>query len=139
MFGTFMTVIIIGYIGYYGYNIVHDLYFDKSGEVVTVTHIEEQEVDIKDEINSFIQFDADEENKDTDHKKMGDQATNIKDTEKSGSAFSQKSVIPHPNDTIIMAGGIRAEQLPELVNSLENTEEGSDFFVIKSAFSPTSH
>lgn len=30
MFGTFMTIIIIGYVGYYGYNIIHDLYFDKT-------------------------------------------------------------------------------------------------------------
>ena len=53
MFGTFMTVIIIGYIGYYGYNIIHDLYFDKSGEIVVADHVEEQEVDIKDELGSF--------------------------------------------------------------------------------------
>lgn len=35
-----------------------------------------------------------------------------------------------------MTGGIEADQLPNLVDSLENTEEGSDFFVIKSAFTP---
>ena len=69
MFGTFMTVIIIGYIGYYGYNIVHDLYFDKSGEVVAVAHVEEQEVDIKDELGSFTQYDADEDRKIADQKK----------------------------------------------------------------------
>ncbi len=86
MFGTFMTVIIIGYIGYYGYNIIHDLYFDKSGEIVVAAHVEEQEVDIKDELESFTRIEAD--------------------------------------------------QLPNLVDSLENTEEGSDFFVIKSAFTP---
>ena len=34
MFGMFMTIIIIGYVGYYGYNIIHDLYFDKIGEIV---------------------------------------------------------------------------------------------------------
>ena len=60
MFGTFMTIIIIGYIGYYGYNIVYDLYFDKSGEVVTTAAVDEQEVDIKDELGGFTQFNADE-------------------------------------------------------------------------------
>ncbi len=38
MFGTFMTIIIIGYVGYYGYNIIHDLYFDKTGEVSLKNH-----------------------------------------------------------------------------------------------------
>ena len=63
MFGTFMTIILIGYIGYYGYNIIHDLYFDKSGEVVAVASVDEQEVDIKDELGSFTQYDADEDRK----------------------------------------------------------------------------
>ena len=61
MFGTSMTIIIIGYIGYYGYNIVYDLYFDKSGEVVTTAAVDEQEVDIKDELGDFTQFNADED------------------------------------------------------------------------------
>lgn len=78
MFGTFMTVIIIGYIGYYGYNIVHDLYFDKSGEVVAVAHVEEQEVDIKDELGSFTQYDADEDRKIADQKKKEAQAADVK-------------------------------------------------------------
>lgn len=54
-----MTVIIIGYIGYYAYNIIHDLYFDKSGEVVATATVEETEVDIKDELGDFTQYDAD--------------------------------------------------------------------------------
>ena len=61
MFGTSMTIIIIGYIGYYGYNIVYDLYFNKSGEVVTTAAVDEQEVDIKDELGDFTQFNADED------------------------------------------------------------------------------
>ena len=56
MFGTSMTIIIIGYIGYYGYNIVYDLYFDKSGEVVTTAAVDEQEVDIKDELGDLTQL-----------------------------------------------------------------------------------
>ena len=138
MFGTFMTIIIIGYIGYYGYNIVHDLYFDKSGEVVAVAHVEEQEVDIKDELGSFTQYDADEDRKIADQKKKEAQAADVKAAEASWSAFSQKSVMPNPDAPVIMTGGIEADQLPNLVDSLENTEEGSDFFVIKSAFTPAS-
>lgn len=75
MFGTFMTVIIIGYIGYYGYNIIHDLYFDKSGEIVVAAHVEEQEVDIKDELESFTQYDADEDRKIAEQKKKKAKAT----------------------------------------------------------------
>ncbi len=109
MFGTFMTVIIIGYIGYYGYNIIHDLYFDKSG---------------------------DEDRKIAEQKKMQAKATEGKSADENGSAFSQKSAIPNPDEPATMTGGIEADQLPNLVDSLENTEEGSDFFVIKSAFTP---
>ena len=136
MFGTFMTVIIIGYIGYYGYNIIHDLYFDKSGEIVVAAHVEEQEVDIKDELESFTQYDADEDRKIAEQKKKKAKATEGKSTEENGSAFSQKSAIPNPDEPATMTGGIEADQLPNLVDSLENTEEGSDFFVIKSAFTP---
>ena len=69
MFRTFMTIIIIGYVGYYGYNIIHDLYFDKTGEVVATASVEEQEVDIKDELGSFTQFDADEDRKVAEQKR----------------------------------------------------------------------
>lgn len=137
MFGTFMTVIIIGYIGYYGYNIIHDLYFDKSGEIVVATHVEEQEVDIKDELESFTQYDADEDRKIAEQKKKKAKATEGTSAEEEGSAFAQKSAIPNPDAPATMTGGIEADQLPNLVDSLENTEEGSDFFVIKSAFTPT--
>lgn len=136
MFGTFMTVIIIGYIGYYGYNIIHDLYFDKSGEIVVADHVEEQEVDIKDELGSFTQYDANEDRKIAEQKKMQAKATEGKSAEENGSALFQKSAIPNPDEPATMTGGIEADQLPNLVDSLENTEEGSDFFVIKSAFTP---
>lgn len=136
MFGTFMTVIIIGYIGYYGYNIIHDLYFDKSGEIVVADHVEEQEVDIKDELGSFTQYDANEDRKIAEQKKKEAKATEGKSSDENGSAFSQKSAIPNPDTPATMTGGIEADQLPNLVDSLENTEEGSDFFVIKSAFTP---
>ena len=60
MFGMFMTIIIIGYAGYYGYNIIHDIYFDKTGEIVSTASIDEREVDIKDELGNFTLYDADE-------------------------------------------------------------------------------
>ena len=67
---------------------------------------------------------------------MQAKATEGTSAEEKGSAFAQKSAIPNPDAPATMTGGIEADQLPNLVNSLENTEEGSDFFVIKSAFTP---
>ena len=93
MFGTFMTIIIIGYVGYYGYNIIHDLYFDKTGEVVATASVEEQEVDIKDELGSFTQFDADEDRKVAEQKRKAKEAQEKAEKE-NGSAFSQKSSNP---------------------------------------------
>ena len=61
MFGMFMTIIIIGYVGYYGYNIIHDLYFDKTGEIVSTASIDEKEVDIKEELGNFTLYEADED------------------------------------------------------------------------------
>lgn len=136
MFGTFMTVIIIGYMGYYGYHFIHDLYFDKSEEVVIDAHVEEQEVDIKDELGSFTQYDADEDRKIAEQKKKEAKTAEEKTAEENGSSFSQKSAISNPDAPATMIGGIDADQLLILVDSLENTEEGSDFFVIKSAFTP---
>mgnify|MGYP003495205284 CR=1 FL=1 len=58
MFGTIMTVVLIVFAIYYGYNIIHDLYFDKASEVVEGERIEEKEVDIKDTLNDFKKYDA---------------------------------------------------------------------------------
>ncbi|GAA2988148.1 hypothetical protein HUK48_11210 [Prevotella corporis] len=131
MFGTFMTIIIIGYIGYYGYNIVYDLYFDKSGEVVTTAAVDEQEVDIKDELGGFTQFNADE---------------GISE-EKKPVSTSSSNVIPgkplRSNDdkgepTFAMSGGIKADNLSTLITSLENKEEGSNFDIVVKAMTPFS-
>lgn len=62
MFGTFMIIIFVIYAGWYGYNIIKDLYFDKSA-VVAEDAVEESEVDIGDELKDFTQYDANEEDK----------------------------------------------------------------------------
>lgn len=62
-FGIIMTIILVGYAAYYGYNIVKDLYFDKSGEVVEQEAVDEKEVDITDELRDFTKFDANEDEK----------------------------------------------------------------------------
>lgn len=135
MFGTSMTIIIIGYIGYYGYNIVYDLYFDKSGEVVTTAAVDEQEVDIKDELGDFTQFNADEDRGEEDksvltspsniiHGKTVEQATENTNNDEGETTFA-------------MSGGIKAETLSTLITSLENKEEGSDFDIVAKAMTPS--
>lgn len=139
MFGTFMTIIIIGYIGYYGYNTIHDLYFDKSGEVVAVASVDEQEVDIKDELGSFTQYDADEDRKIAEQKKKETKNTEDETAQLAGgSAFSQKETLSDLDIPATMTGGIEADQIQGLINSLEKTDESSDFFIVKSVMSPTS-
>ena len=136
MFGTFMTIIIIGYIGYYGYNIVYDLYFDKSGEVVTTAAVDEQEVDIKDELGDFTQFNADEDRSEEDKSvltspsnvtqgKTVEQATENSNNDEGGTTFA-------------MSGGIKADTLSTLITSLENKEEGSNFDIVVKAMTPSS-
>ena len=135
MFGTSMTIIIIGYIGYYGYNIVYDLYFDKSGEVVTTAAVDEQEVDIKDELGDLTQFNADEDRGEEDKSvltspsniiqgKTVEQATENTNNDEGGTTFA-------------MSGGIKAEPLSTLITSLENKEEGSDFDIVAKAMTPS--
>ena len=135
MFGTFMTIIIIGYIGYYGYNIIHDLYFDKTGEVVTTASVEEQEVDIKDELGSFTQFDADEDRKIEEQKRKAREEQDKAEKE-SGSAFSQKSALHTDDSPATMAGGIEAEDVSTLLDSLEKKGPDSEFEIVARALSP---
>ena len=136
MFGTSMTIIIIGYIAYYGYNIVYDLYFDKSGEVVTTAAVDEQEVDIKDELGDFTQFNADEDRSEEDKSvltspsnviqgKTVEQATENTNNDEGGTTFA-------------MSGGIKADTLSTLITSLENKEEGSNFDIVVKAMTPSS-
>lgn len=60
-FGIAMTIILVIYVGYYGFNIIKDLFFDKSKEVVAEVTVEEKEVDIGDELKDFTMYDANEE------------------------------------------------------------------------------
>lgn len=51
MFSIFLTVIIIGYVLYYGYLVISDLFLKKG--TVTVTKTEEMDIDISDEVGQF--------------------------------------------------------------------------------------
>ncbi|MCM1337410.1 MAG: hypothetical protein NC187_07650 [Candidatus Amulumruptor caecigallinarius] len=51
MFSTFLTFIIIGYVLYYAYLIVNDLYLKK--EPTVATRAEEEDVDISQEVSQF--------------------------------------------------------------------------------------
>ena len=135
MFGTSMTIIIIGYIGYYGYNIVYDLYFDKSGEVVTTAAVDEQEVDIKDELGDFTQFNADEDRGEED-KSVLTSPSNIIQGKTVGQA-TENTNNDEGETTFAMSGGIKAETLSTLITSLENKEEGSDFDIVAKAMTPS--
>ncbi|WP_231556656.1 hypothetical protein [Prevotella disiens] len=126
-----MTIIIIGYIGYYGYNIVYDLYFDKSGEVVTTAAVDEQEVDIKDELGGFTQFNADEGISE-EKKPVSTSSSNVI----SGEPLSSNDDEREP--TFAMSGGIKADNLSTLITSLENKEEGSNFDIVVKAMTPSS-
>lgn len=136
MFGTFMTIIIIGYIGYYGYNIVYDLYFDKSGEVVTTAAVDEQEVDIKDELGDFTQFNADEDRGEEDKSVLTSPSNIIQG--KIVEQATENSNNDEGETTFAMSGGIKADTLSTLITSLENKEEGSNFDIVVKAMTPSS-
>lgn len=136
MFGTFMTIIIIGYIGYYGYNIVYDLYFDKSGEVVSTAAVDEQEVDIKDELGDFTQFNADEDGGEEDKSVLISPSNVIQG--KTVEQATENSNNDEGGNTFAMSGGIKADTLSTLITSLENKEEGSNFDIVVKAMTPSS-
>ncbi|MBF1601324.1 MAG: hypothetical protein HXO48_03105 [Prevotella sp.] len=135
MFGTSMTIIIIGYIGYYGYNIVYDLYFDKSGEVVTTAAVDEQEVDIKDELGDLTQFNADEDRGEEDKSVLTSPSNIIQG--KTVEQATENTNNDEGETTFAMSGGIKAETLSTLITSLENKEEGSDFDIVAKAMTPS--
>lgn len=135
MFGTSMTIIIIGYIGYYGYNIVYDLYFDKSGEVVTTAAVDEQEVDIKDELGDFTQFNADEDRGEEDKSVLTSPSNIIQG--KTVEQATENTNNDEGETTFAMSGGIKAKPLSTLITSLENKEEGSDFDIVAKAMTPS--
>lgn len=136
MFGTSMTIIIIGYIGYYGYNIVYDLYFDKSGEVVTTAAVDEQEVDIKDELGDLTQFNADEDRGEEDKSVLTSPSNIIQG--KTVEQATENSNNDEGETTFAMSGGIKADTLSTLITSLENKEEGSNFDIVVKAMTPSS-
>lgn len=127
MFGMFMTIIIIGYVGYYGYNIIHDLYFDKIGEIVSTASIDEKEVDIKEELGNFTLYEADE-----DHSKKKDTKVSSNITIEETNALQNNSLdtTDSNNSLPVMSGGIKVEELQEMLTSLENDEEGSDYYIV---------
>lgn len=136
MFGTSMTIIIIGYIAYYGYNIVYDLYFDKSGEVVTTAAVDEQEVDIKDELGDFTQFNADEDRGEEDKSVLTSPSNIIQG--KTVEQATENSNNDEGETTFAMSGGIKADTLSTLITSLENKEEGSNFDIVVKAMTASS-
>ena len=136
MFGTSMTIIIIGYIAYYGYNIVYDLYFDKSGEVVTTAAVDEQEVDIKDELGDFTQFNADEDRGEEDKSVLTSPSNIIQG--KTVEQATENTNNDEGETTFAMSGGIKADTLSTLITSLENKEEGSNFDIVVKAMTASS-
>lgn len=127
MFGMFMTIIIIGYAGYYGYNIIHDLYFDKTGEIVSTASIDEKEVDIKEELGNFTLYEADE-----DHSKKEDTKVSSNITIEETNALQNNSLdtTDSNNSLPVMSGGIQVEELQEMLTSLEDDEVGSDYYIV---------
>ena len=108
MFGMFMTIIIIGYVGYYGYNIIHDLYFDKIGEIVSTASIDEKEVDIKEELGNFTLYEADE-----NHSKKEDTKVSSNITIEETNALQNNSLdtTASNNSLPVMSRGFKVEEL----------------------------
>ena len=118
MFGTVMTIILAAYGVYYDYNIIHDLYFDKSGEVVVGERVDEKEVDIKDTLKDFAQYDAEE-----DSNKPSQQSS---DSDQSEDEFD--------DDTEEISGGIEVDDLDRLIDECDSKGEGSLFAQITEVF-----
>lgn len=78
-FGTIMTFILVLYIAYYAYNIIRDLYYDKSGDVVEEIAVDEKEVDIQDELKDFTRFDANEDEKVVQARKEDEEAAPLRE------------------------------------------------------------
>jgi hypothetical protein len=127
MFGMFMTIIIIGYVGYYGYNIIHDLYFDKTGEIVSTASIDEKEVDIKEELGNFTLYEADEDQSKKEDTKVSSNIT----IDETNAPQNNSLDTTDSNDSLpVMSGGIKVEELQEMLTSLENDEVGSDYYIV---------
>ena len=92
-------------------------------------------MDIKDELGSFTQFDADEDRKVEEQKRKAKEEQDKADKE-GGSAFSQKSSLTQEEHTATMTGGVEADDVQGLVDSLERKDPGSDFYIVAKALSP---
>lgn len=114
-----MTIILAVYGVYYGYNFIHDLYFDKSGEVVVGERVDEKEVDIKDTLKDFAQYDAEE-----DSSKPSQQSS---DSDQSEDEFD--------DDTEEISGGIEVDDLDRLIDECDSKGENSLFAQITEVFS----
>ena len=122
-----MTIIIIGYVGYYGYNIIHDLYFDKTGEIVSTASIDEKEVDIKEELGNFNLYEADEDQSKKEDTKVSSNIT----LDETYAPQNNSLDTTDSNDSLpVMSGGIKVEELQEMLTSLENDEVGSDYYIV---------
>ena len=127
MFGMFMTIIIIGYVGYYGYNIIHDLYFDKTGEIVSTVSIDEKEVDIKEELGNFTLYEAEEDQSKKEDTKVSSNIT----IDETNAPQNNSLDTTDSNDSLpVMSDGIKVEELQEMLTSLENDEVGSDYYIV---------
>ena len=127
MFGMFMTIIIIGYVGYYGYNIIHDFYFDKTGEIVSTASIDEKEVDIKEELGNFTLYEADEDQSKKEDTKVSSNITIDETNDPQNNSLDTTD----SNDSLpVMSDGIKVEELQEMLTSLENDEVGSDYYIV---------
>lgn len=104
-FGTILTVILIGYALYYGGNIIHDMFFDKSG-VVEAIAMEEEEIDISSEAENFQPVEMSKEELDP----TSEQEEN---GEKEDGTQTQVS------------GGIEADKLESLADELAENGEDS--------------
>ena len=127
MFGMFMTIIIIGYVGYYGYNIIHDLYFDKTGEIVSTASIDVKEFDIIVELGNVTLYEADEDQSKKEDTKVSSNIT----IEETNTPQNNSLDTTDSNDSLpVMSGGIKVEELQEMLTSLENDEVGSDYYIV---------
>lgn len=123
-FGIIMTIILIGYGGYYGYNIIKDLYFDKSGEVVEQEAVDEKEVDITDELKDFTKFDANEDEKIAKARKDAEAAA--KEREENGYAAPDPTHSDNEEDNTENKETNDPEDASSDENGKENPSVGQD-------------
>lgn len=103
--------------------------------MVTTAAVDEQEVDIKDELGDFTQFNADEDRGEEDKSVLTSPSNIIQG--KTVEQATENTNNDEGETTFAMSGGIKAETLSTLITSLENKEEGSDFDIVAKAMTPS--